>query len=271
MRVMHRIVRTLLIFVLLAAAGFAQVRYYAETKRRAEAGDVHAQFNLYLAYSEGKGAPQDDVEAFKWCQMAENQGLSPRTQETYKKAEAGDVKSQILIAKECDYRKNNAEAAKWWRRAAEQGNDEAQNNLGIMYYRGEGVPEDCVEAMYWFRKVVAQGGRSATSAAGTVQLMYSRGELGGKPKNSREKVEFLRKAAEQGDAIAQYYLGGMYQSGAGAPKDLVQAHVWYNIAGANGYEDAKRVLAIVDMEMTSEQKAEAMKLARELFAKLPNG
>ena len=78
-------------------------------------------------------------------------------------------------------------------------------------------------------------------------------------------------AAGQGFAGAQYNLGLMYKFGNGVPKDLVQAHVWYNIAGANGYEDAKRVLAIVDMEMTSEQKAEAMKLARELFAKLPKG
>jgi hypothetical protein len=52
----------------------------------------------------------------------------------------------------------------------------------------------------------------------------------------------------------------------------VQAHVWFNIAGAaDGYENAKKNLAIIEKEMTSEQKAEAMKLARELFAKLPKG
>ncbi len=55
------------------------------------------------------------------------------------------------------------------------------------------------------------------------------------------------------------------------PKDLVQAHVWWNIAGAIGDADAKTKLAIIEKQMTPDQKAEAMKLARELFAKLPKG
>ena len=80
-----------------------------------------------------------------------------------------------------------------------------------------------------------------------------------------------RKKAETGDANAQFNLGVMYDNGMGVPKDLVQAHVWLNIAGAKGHEIAKKNLEIAEKEMTSEQKAEAMKLARELFAKLPKG
>ena len=79
----------------------------------------------------------------------------------------------------------------------------------------------------------------------------------------------IKKKAEAGDAEAQSALGYMYANGTGVPEDLVQAHVWWNIAGAKGDEDAKKYLAIVAKEMTSEQKAEAMKMARELFAKLP--
>ncbi len=37
---------------------------------------------------------------------------------------------------------NDAEAARWYRLAAEQGNAKAQYNLGIMYVNGEGVPQD---------------------------------------------------------------------------------------------------------------------------------
>ena len=80
-----------------------------------------------------------------------------------------------------------------------------------------------------------------------------------------------KKNADAGNAYAQHNLGLMYNNGNGVPKDLVQAHVWYNIAGANGEENAKKFLPNVEKEMTSEQKAEAMKLARELFAKLPKG
>ena len=78
-------------------------------------------------------------------------------------------------------------------------------------------------------------------------------------------------AAKQGFEIAQLNLGLKYANGEGVPKDLVQAHVWWNIAGAIGDADAKTKLAIIEKQMTPDQKAEAMKLARELFAKLPKG
>lgn len=91
----------------------------------------------------------------------------------------------------------------------------------------------------------------------------------GVPKDSAEAVKWWRKAAEQGDAKAQSNLGNNYYQGEGVPKDLVQAHVWWNIAGAKGHEDAKKKLAIIEMQMTDSQKEKAMDLARELFAKLP--
>ena len=178
----HILMRTLLVFVLLAAAGFAEDDF-AETKKKAEAGDAAAQNNLGYMYYKGEGVPKDD-----------------------------------------------AEAAKWYRKAAEQGEANAQVGLGYMYRTGTGVPKDSAEA-----------------------------------------TKLWRKAAEQGNALAQFSLGGMYYGGEGVPKDLVQAHVWWNIAGAKGDEDAKTNLGIVEKDMTSEQKAEAMKLARELFDKLPKG
>jgi peptidoglycan hydrolase-like protein with peptidoglycan-binding domain len=50
-----------------------------------------------------------------------------------------------------------AEAAKWWRKAAEQGDAYAQYNLGLMYAKGEGVTQDDVEAVKWYRKAADQG------------------------------------------------------------------------------------------------------------------
>jgi hypothetical protein len=43
-----------------------------------------------------------------------------------------------------------AEAAKWYRKAAEQGVAVAQHNLGFMYDKGEGVPQDYVQAHMWY-------------------------------------------------------------------------------------------------------------------------
>ena len=42
-----------------------------------------------------------------------------------------------------------AEAAKWFRGAADQGEPRAQTNLGAMYHRGEGVPQNYVQAHMW--------------------------------------------------------------------------------------------------------------------------
>ena len=50
-----------------------------------------------------------------------------------------------------------ATAVKWYRKAAEQGNVNAQGILGIMYAAGQGVPQDYAEAVKWYRKAAEQG------------------------------------------------------------------------------------------------------------------
>jgi TPR repeat protein len=50
-----------------------------------------------------------------------------------------------------------AEAAVWYRKAADQGNVDAQFSLGGAYYAGNGVPQDYAEALLWFRKAAQQG------------------------------------------------------------------------------------------------------------------
>ncbi len=43
-----------------------------------------------------------------------------------------------------------AKAMKWYRKAAEQGHAHAQNNLGSMYGNGQGVPQDYAQAHMWY-------------------------------------------------------------------------------------------------------------------------
>ncbi len=62
-------------------------------------------------------------------------------------------------------------------------------------------------------------------------VMYDNGE--GVPQNYAEAVKWYRKAAEQGVAEAQYNLGFMYSRGKGVPQDYVQAHMWFNIAASS--------------------------------------
>ena len=52
--------------------------------------------------------------------------------------------------------KNDPEALYWWRKAAEQGEPCAAYNLGCCYKKGEGVPKDYIQAAFWYRKA-AQG------------------------------------------------------------------------------------------------------------------
>jgi len=98
-------------------------------------------------------------------------------------------------------------------------------------------------------------------------FMYDNGY--GVSQNYKEAIKWYRKAAEQGNDRAQYNLGLMYDSGYGVTQDYVQAHMWYNIAGVDGESVAVSYRDFVAKEMTSDQIAEAQKLAREWIGKHP--
>ena len=55
-------------------------------------------------------------------------------------------------------------AAKWWRKAAEAGRKDAQWYIGVCYYYGRGVDRDVVQAMVWIRTSAAQGNGAAAQA-----------------------------------------------------------------------------------------------------------
>lgn len=76
-----------------------------------------------------------------------------------------------------------------------------------------------------------------------------------------------RPLAEQGNVDAQWWLGGMYALGQGVIQDNVYAHIWYNIAASNGYEDAKAFRDALAKEMTPSQIEKAQRLARECMRK----
>ena len=61
-------------------------------------------------------------------------------------------------------------------------------------------------------------------------------------KNYTEAVKWIRKAAEQGIADAQFALGACYQSGTGVTQNIAEAKKWYQKAADQGNEDAKEIL-----------------------------
>jgi TPR repeat protein len=61
-------------------------------------------------------------------------------------------------------RRDAAEAARWFRRAADQGDPAAQQNLGIMYANGDGVPQDPAAAYLWLTLAAAQAPEPARAS-----------------------------------------------------------------------------------------------------------
>jgi hypothetical protein len=160
-----------------------------------------------------------------------------------------------------------ATALREFRPLAEQGIADAQNNLGVMYYKGQGVPEDDAKAAKWYRKAATQGNAGAQYNLG---VMYDNGL--GVPQDHAEAAKWYRKAAEQGDADAQNTLGVMYGMGRGIPQDYVQAHMWYNLAASRlppgtDRDGAVKNRDILSAWMTPVQLAEAKRLAREWMEK----
>ena len=62
------------------------------------------------------------------------------------------------------------EAVKWYTKAAEQGDVDAQYNLGLMYYNGEGVPKDLVQAYAWYDVAKANGQEKAKEWRDKIEL-----------------------------------------------------------------------------------------------------
>ena len=72
--------------------------------------------------------------------------------------------------------------------------------------------------------------------------------------------EFL-PLAEQGDAIAQVFLGSMYATGQGVPEDYVHAYAWVNLAAAQGLGIGVKIKDWLRPRMTAAQIAQAQELS----------
>lgn len=71
-------------------------------------------------------------------------------------------------------RGNYAEAYQLWLERAEQGDAEAKNYIGILYYMGLGTPRDYSMAKHWFEQAANAGVADAQYNLGS---MYENGEF----------------------------------------------------------------------------------------------
>jgi len=140
-------------------------------------------------------------------------------------------------AKDAYQRKDYAQAAEWFRKAAEQGDVKGQYNLGLFYSDGKGVGQDYAQAAQWFRKAADQGLAQAQNNLG---FLYQQGQ--GVPKDPAQAAQWFRKAADQGYTQAQKNLGLAYRDGLGVKKDPAQAKLWLGKAAAQGDAEAQAAL-----------------------------
>jgi TPR repeat protein len=158
-------------------------------------------------------------------------------------AEAGDSGCQnnlgLMYANGEGVPQNDAEAVMWIRKAVEQGHAPAQYSLGVMYRNGRGVPQNDAEAVKWYRKAADQGDANAQY---NLAWMYDGGD--GVPQDYAEAVKWYRKAADQGAADTQYNLGQMYRNGRGVPQNDAKAMKWYRKSAEQGYADAQYNLGL---------------------------
>ena len=167
----------------------------------------------------------------------------PYSHELVQRAEASDANAQYHLGVYCESyalimptisnetatAKNLKleQAAYWYRKSAEQGNMDAQYNLGRYYewiWEVDGT-KDYEEAIKWYTKAEEQGDKRSQARLG---FCYFWGH--GVKQDLKEAVKWYTKSAEQGDVKAQCYLANCYENGLGVPKDKKEAIKWYTKA-----------------------------------------
>ena len=215
---------TSICFLFWACSSFALVTQYQEAidayKRKdyktayqlilplAKKGYSKAQYSLGMMYEKGKGVNKDSDRAKKWFQYAADQGLAKAQKKLNSNQEGNpktlDQNSIKLNTKNLENglnalnKKNYATAHKLFLELAEQGNVDAQYNLGLMYGKGKGVKKDYREAIKWWVLAANQGNGKAQTNLG---WMY---EIGiGVQKDAHKAAHWYQIASNQGIAKAQ--------------------------------------------------------------------
>ena len=144
---------------------------------------------------------------------------------------------------------------------ADGGNARAQYLIGLMYGWGDGVLQNYIEAVKWYRLSADQGQADAQTTLGG---MYADGK--GVIQSYAEANKWYRLSADQGESIAQLRLAGNYEDGRGVKQNNVTAHMWYNISSANGYGEAATYRDSIAKKMTREEIAKAQAMAQECMS-----
>ncbi|KAF9205093.1 hypothetical protein BGZ49_004452 [Haplosporangium sp. Z 27] len=189
---------------------------YANKSRRVG----RAMYVLAETYRRGVGGVKKNKnEARKWHLLL---------------AEKGGRESHNILGVMCVGDKNDSDAVKYYRNAAEQGDPVAQCNLGALYKFGHGVPKDLMEAIKWIKRSEEQNHPHAIASLGLIYFQSQR---------YKEAYEYSCKAAQMRDPMALNILGVMHRNGNGMPIDDIAAINCFSEAAKRGNTIADESLA----------------------------
>lgn len=223
---------------------------------------AESQFGLALLYAHSNKIAEDIEKSKYWLEKAAAQGYAPalfslaydyqgnygddesqkKGLELFKKLANTEsqnseyaVRSYYALAfmyydgygTESDYQ----QSAYWYQKAAEQGHNAAQLELGRMYARGEGVKQSHEEAIKWYTKAANQGNTLAQT--GLAWMYYNGNDV---EQDYTQAFKWLNKIVESGkdDHSIQAMLASLYLNGNGVAKNNAEAIKWYGKACQNG-------------------------------------
>ena len=190
-------------------------------REKAEAGDAAAQWWLGASYQYGVGAEKNHRQALHWYRLAARQGSQPA--QDMLQALSGQARERQLEQQLLEH--------------AEQGDAQAQYEVGRRFWNGDGVDQDHKQAADWFDRAARQGLAAAQWALG---LCYERGD--GVEQDMWQAAAWYQWAAQQDDVEAQLHLSECYEKGRGVPKDKEKAAEWLYKAAQHGGSYVKKWL-----------------------------
>lgn len=151
-------------------------------------------------------------------------------------ADAGSAAAQLHTGD--NYFKTSPKQAvdDFWTKAANDGNADARNRLGLVYARYHPDQAEKYKTAGWYSRAVAQGG---VDAPVKIASLYHGTE---RPQDDAAIVKLATGYAEKGVPEAQYVLGVAYETGQGVKQDYATAESWYRKAAEKGNPKAEYAL-----------------------------
>ena len=172
-------------------------------------------------------------------------------------AENGSLTAEIQVAKAYVSGRagkvNYEEAARWFRKAGDQGEPDSQTNLGVLYLVGQGVERNELEAIRWLQRAASSG---YPVAQHNLAVVYLNGW--GVPRDPQRGLDLLIRSATVGLDVSQTDLAQIYLNGQIVPRDAELGIKWLKRAARHNFPPANFLLG-VSYENGDGVKADAVK------------